>query len=84
MLYNYIPKQQPDSGGTRDYAFNPSFTNPLFGMFGPATPIPVNVFSAVQPEQVYYNQRQYLQGLIGVIAGQIAMQPLIDTRGITG
>ncbi|HEY6018430.1 MAG TPA: hypothetical protein VIY48_00565 [Candidatus Paceibacterota bacterium] len=82
-LYNYIRTRQPDGSGTGIYAFLPEFTLPLVTLPGPATPVP-QFWSAVQPEQLYYNQAQRYDGKAGVVAGQMALQALIDNRGITG
>ena len=82
-LYNYLRTRQPDGSGAGVYAFLPEFSLPLFGLPGPATPVP-QFWSAVQPEQLYYNQAQRMDGKAGIVAGQMALQALIDTRGING
>lgn len=82
-IYNYKSTRQPDGSGAGIYAFLPKFTLPLFSLPGPATPVP-QFWSAVQPEQLYYNQAQRMDGLVGIQAGIIALQPLIDNRGVTG
>lgn len=84
MLYNYVKKKQPNLGGARDYAFMPTFALPVTVLMGAGITVPANVFSSVQPEQVYYNQAATMNGIIGVVAGQMARVGLLDTRGITG
>lgn len=78
MLYNFEQKQIPGPG-TGNYAFLPGFPLPSIGPFGPATPYSMQ-WRVMQPEKPYYNQAQYLIGLIGIVAGQAAHQPLLDTR----
>jgi hypothetical protein len=82
-LYNYTKTRQPDGSGTGVYAFEPAFALPLFTLPGPATPVPQG-WNAYQPEQLYYNQAQRMDGKAGIVAGQMALQSLIDNRGITG
>ncbi len=85
MLYKYAATRQPDGSGAGIYAFAPAFTLPLITLPGPATPVP-QFWNPTQPEQVYYNLAQRMDGKIGIVAGQIALQPLIDNRdhGING
>ena len=83
MLYNYIRTDQPDGSGAAVYAFTPKYTLPLYTLPGPATPVR-QFWSAVQPEQLYYNQAQRMDGMIGIVAGQMALQGLLDNRGVTG
>jgi hypothetical protein len=33
---------------------------------------------------MYLMQAQRMDGKAGIVAGQMALQPLIDTRGVTG
>lgn len=82
MLYNYARKTLPDAGAMQ-YAFESAFTNPLFTLPGPGTPYSF-VWRARQPEQLYFNGAQVQQGLAGVVAGQMALQGLLDTRGTAG
>lgn len=84
MLYNYVKKKQPNVGGTRDYAFMPTFALPVTDLMGAGVSVPACSFCPFQPEQVYYNQAAVMNGIIGIVAGQIARVPLVDTRGITG
>lgn len=79
-FYNFIRRELPDAGA-QQYAFEPGFTLPLFGLPGPGTPYSFR-WNPYQPEQVYYNQAQSMDGIIGVQAGQMALQGLLDTRGI--
>lgn len=81
-FYNFLRRELPDAGAEQ-YAFLPGFTLPLYTLPGPGTPYSF-CWNVTQPEQVYYNQAQRYDGLIGVQAGQIALQPLLDTRGVSG
>lgn len=82
MLANYIntANKQP-TAGAQIYAFEPQFSLPAFSVLGPGIG-PSYAWRVVGPESVYYNQGRYLQGLIGVVAGQLANQALLDTRGM--
>lgn len=81
-IYNYKYKKLPDAGA-QQYAFYPQLMNPVQTLPGPGTPYSF-VWQVTQPEQIYYNQAQRMDGLIGVVAGTMALQGLIDTRGVTG
>jgi hypothetical protein len=83
MLYNYRRTSVPDGSGARVYAFEPAFTLPLITLPAAGTPVP-QFWSPVQQEQLYYNLAQRMDGKLGVMAGQIALQQLIDNRGING
>lgn len=82
MLYNYQRRELPDAGA-QQYAFLPQLMNPLFTLPGPGTPYSFQ-WRPFQPEQLYYNQAQRMDGLAGVVTGQMALQGLLDTRGIAG
>lgn len=82
-IYSHIRTPVPDGSGALVYAFVPRYTLPLFTLPGPGTPVP-QFWSAIQPEQLYYNQAQRMDGQIGIVAGQMALQSLIDNRGING
>jgi hypothetical protein len=82
MLYNYVRRTLPDAGA-QQYAFIPAFMNPLFSLPGPGTPYSFR-WNPLQPEQLYYNLAQNMQGVLGVVAGQMALQPLLDTRNGVG
>jgi hypothetical protein len=81
-IYHYVYRRLPDAGA-QQYAFCPGFTNPLFTLPGPGTPYSFR-WNALQPEQLYYNQMQRLDGMAGVVAGQMARQALLDTRNVQG
>lgn len=83
MLYNFVERPIIDQSGAAKFAFLPRFLNPTYGLWGGATPYAMQ-WDVFQPEQVYYAKQVAAIGLNGVVAGQIAMQPLLDTRGITG
>jgi len=82
MLYNYKGTQQP-SPGAMGFAFVPSIGLPVFSLPGPGTPYSFR-WNVRQPEQVYYNQSLQMVGLNGVVTGQMARRPLLDTRGVFG
>lgn len=81
-LFNFVRRELPDAGAMQ-YAAIPQLQNPLFTLLGGATPTRQQIHP-LQPEQVYYNQAQTMQGLPGIVAGQMALQSLIDTRGVSG
>lgn len=81
-LYNYVRRELPDAGA-QQYAFIPANMNPLYSLNGPGTPYTFS-WQVTQPEQLYYNQAQVFDGHIGVVAGQMARQGLVDTRGVAG
>lgn len=82
-IYNYIPTRQPDGSGAGVMAFVPLNALPLFTLPGFGTPYTFK-WHATQPEQLYYNQAQLMQGKIGIMAGQMALQSMIDNRGVSG
>jgi hypothetical protein len=79
----YVKTRQPDGSGAAVYAFAPGFSLPLVTLPGPATPVP-QYWSSVQPEQLYFMQTQRMDGKSGIVAGQMALQALLDNRGVTG
>lgn len=81
-LYNYVRRELPDAGA-QQYVFLPQLQNPLFSLPGPGTPYTFR-WRPLQPEQLYYNQAQRMDGFSGVIAGQMIFQGLLDTRGTEG
>ena len=84
MLPNgYQSTRIPDLVGVQNYAYVPGFTLPLVTLPGPATPVP-QFWSVTQPEQLYVMPVQVMDGKAGIVAGQMALQQLIDNRGISG
>lgn len=81
-LNHYFWRKLPDSGA-QQYAFIPEFMNPLYTLPGPGTPYKMQ-WAVTQPQQLYYNMAQRMDGVIGVVAGQVALTGLLDTRGISG
>lgn len=81
-LYDYQRRVLPDAGAMQ-YAFLPRFMNPVFTLPGPGTPYSFR-WNVTQPEQLYYNQSQRMDGVIGVVAGQMSLTALLDTRGVAG
>lgn len=82
-IYGHIRTRQPDGSGAGVYAFVPQYGLPLFTLLGPGTPYSFR-WNPLQPPQMYYNQAQRMDGKLGVQAGQMALQRLIDNRGVTG
>lgn len=82
MLYNFVYRPLPQAGAMQ-YAFEPAFSLPPQTLPGPGTPYTFS-WRAMQPEKAYYLQAKTLQGLVGIVAGQMAHQPLLDDRGVTG
>lgn len=84
MRYIYQPQPLPGPG-VGNYSFLPWASLPVFQVIGPGVEYRKSL-NAFQPEQVYYQQNQYLQGWAGIVAGQIYGQPLLvpeDTKGAT-
>lgn len=76
--------------GANNVSYLADITQPLFSYFGtgivPGMP-PAKKFKwrIFQGEQFYVNPANRISGLPGVVSGQFAMQPLIDTRvGVNG
>lgn len=67
------------------WAFIMPTSLPLFMTSGAGTPSQFR-WNPLQPNQIYHNLEQRQDGQIGIVAGQVAMQPLIDNRdmGING
>lgn len=81
-IYNYVRKILPDAGA-QQYAFLPQLMNPVYTLPGTGTPYAFR-WQVTQPEQLYYNQSQRMDGIAGVVAGQMIRLGLIDTRGVAG
>ncbi|HEY6019400.1 MAG TPA: hypothetical protein VIY48_05675 [Candidatus Paceibacterota bacterium] len=81
-IYNYIYRPLPQAGA-QQYAFEPRFTLPLYTLPGPGTPVAYQ-WNVTQPEQLWFNQSQVMDGIIGIQAGTLTGQPLVDTRGVNG
>ncbi len=81
-IYDFIYRPLPQAGG-QQYAFQPKYTQPIYSLPGPGTPVQKQ-WAVTQPEQLYVNHASAMNGMAGVVAGQGIMQPLVDTRGITG
>jgi hypothetical protein len=82
-FFNFIKTRQPDGSGAEVYAPLPTTTLPLFTLPGPGTPW-AQFWNPTQPPQLWYNLAQRMDGQIGIVAGQMALTPLIDNRGISG
>jgi hypothetical protein len=81
-LYNYKRKELPDAGA-QQYAFYPQLMDPVYTLPGPGTPYGFQ-WRVTQPEQVYYNQAQVQDGILGVVAGQAALTGLLDLSSVNG
>lgn len=75
MLYNFQPQELPGPG-TGNWAFLPEFSLPVVQIIGNGVQY-LKSLNAFQPEQVYYQQNQQLQGWAGIVQGQIIGQPLL-------
>lgn len=81
-IYNYLYRPLPQAGA-QQYAFEPRFTLPLYTLPGPGTPVNYQ-WNVTQPEQLWFNQSQRMDGVIGIQAGTLGGQRLVDTRGVNG
>lgn len=81
-LFDYRWTRQPEGGSAR-FAFRYNQTLPLFELQGPGI-VPDMQYNVVGPEQVYVIHDTIAAGLQGIVAGQIALQRLIDTRYVNG
>jgi len=66
--------------GTQNYALEYPFELPVVTLWGNAFLRKPNTFSPIQHPQVYSNPTVRINGIGGLVAGQIAFQPL-DTGG---
>ena len=66
--------------GTENYVFDYPFEFPLQTIWGIAFLRRPNVFNPLQPNQVYSNPNVVINGIGGLIAGQLVTQP-IETDG---
>lgn len=81
--FTYQRTNVPDGSGMEIMAFGMPTTLPLIMWQGSGTPYGYK-WNPLQSPQVYQQQQQRLDGQIGIVAGQVAMQPLIDNRDFTG
>ncbi len=66
--------------GAQNYVFESNFELPLQTLWGHGfLPIP-QYFNPLQPPQVVANQTLYTNGYGGLQAGQMALQPLIESE----
>jgi hypothetical protein len=64
--------------GTGNYVLDPTFETPLMTTWGHAFLRTPNTFNPLQPPQIYSNANVTVGGIGGPIAGQMALQPLLD------
>lgn len=62
--------------GTQNFVFEYPFELPMFTIWGNAFLRQPNTFQPLQPPQVYSNQTVRLNGIGGLVAGTVALQPL--------
>jgi hypothetical protein len=67
--------------GAENFVFEPQFELPIQTVWGFGFIRNPNTFNPFQPPQVYANPQTMLQGIGGLMAGQMALQPLILNEG---
>lgn len=67
--------------GAENFVFEPNFELPMQTIWGRGFIRNPNVFSPIQPQQVYSQPQISINGLGGIISGQMALQPLLMTEG---
>lgn len=77
-FYASRPTPQP-TPGVENYAFLPAFGLPPQWIVGGGI-VPMQSFAVTQEEQVYWTHDTIQAGLEGVVAGQMALQRLLDPR----
>lgn len=65
------------SPGAMNFVFEPNFELPMVGIWGKGFLRVPNVFNPLQPVQLYSNPNIVTNGLGGLEAGQMALQPLL-------
>jgi hypothetical protein len=64
--------------GTGNWAIDPTFETPLMTTWGHAFLRTPNTFNPLQPPQIYSQPNMTVGGIGGPVAGQMALQGLID------
>lgn len=67
--------------GTGNYVFDPPFELPLQTIWGNAFLRTPNTFNPLQPPQIMAPPHAFENGIGGLIAGQLALQPLSENNG---
>jgi hypothetical protein len=65
--------------GTQNYVFDYPWETPVATVWGHGFLRTPNTFNPLQPPQLYSHPRVYTNGIGGLIAGQMALQPLEST-----
>lgn len=65
--------------GTQNYVFDYPWELPLYTIWGQAFLREPNTFSVYQPAQIMSQANVFLNGIGGLVAGQMALQPLEST-----
>lgn len=63
--------------GTGNWVFEPTTELPLMTIWGKAFTRVANTFSPIQPAQAYMQPHAFVNGMGGLQAGQLEMQPLL-------
>lgn len=80
FLYRSKKTRQP-SPGAMAFAFLPAFSLPAEDALGFSQYRVRKPLRVTQPEQVYINAGNVTAGLGGIVAGQLALQGLINNGG---
>lgn len=80
-LYQYHLGIRFDPGAMAE-AFEPLFGLPLVSFRGSGRV--AGALRPLQPPQVWFTQQQGIQGLGGLVAGQVILQPLINPSDFEG
>lgn len=84
---HFVRNSQNDSLGigAGNVTYFPGQSLPLFSLTGRGGIRPLYQFNATQPEQLWFNKTNRLEGMQGVVNAQFAFQPLLDQRqGVNG
>jgi hypothetical protein len=72
------------SPGAQNWVFEPNFELPTVTIWGNAFLRTPNTFSPLQPVQLYSYQNITTDGIGGLEAGYLELQPLLDDQGVSG
>ena len=67
--------------GAQNWSFEPNFENPLQTLWGHAFIRNPNVFNPQQPPQIMSQPNVVTNGIGGLEAGQMQLEPLLDSNG---
>ena len=80
-IYFYVPERLPQAGADR-FSFHPIWHNPAFNLYGPS--ILSNAMQALPGAPLVSSPTTLTQGLGGIVAGQMMLQPLLDPNNTSG